>query len=387
MPFQEDFAVEQFMDRYETGISYNLGETCCHSLTLAEISQLSNDKPFQLDPDMRLTYGAIKGSKDLRTLIAGLYGVQFSADNVLVTNGAIGANFLLYYTLVGKGDHVICVHPTYSQLYSVPKMFGAEVTLLELSEKDSFLPNLDTLKKAIKSNTKLIIINNPNNPLGCVISDELLTSICELCKEKNVYLHCDEVYRPIFHSLPSGVTTPRSAAQIYDNAVVSGSMSKAFSLAGIRLGWIVSKNAKLLRDAASRRDYNTISVSMVDDAVAQYALKNCDAIVKRNYELCLENLKILDKFMDGNADIFQYVCKPQAGTVCLIKVSQIEDTLSFAKFLAEEYSVLTVPGETFDFPGTLRIGYANDTKDLQEGLPLLKSAYTNWLARETVDGN
>ncbi|CCC71292.1 hypothetical protein NCAS_0G04050 [Naumovozyma castellii] len=382
MPYQEDFGVEQFMDKYEEGIQHNLGETCCFSISLGELAKLSGNT-FELDQDLQLTYGSIKGSDKLRSLIASMYGPEFNKDNVLVTNGAIAANFLIYYTLVGPGDHVICVDPTYAQLYSVPKMFGAEVSLLKLQKEDGFIPNIETLKKMIKSNTKLIIINNPNNPLGSAISTETLNDICQLCEENNIYLHCDEVYKPIFHSMPEGKSVPLSGCQLYDKAITTGSMSKAFSCAGLRLGWLISKDTQMLRDAASRRDYNTISVGMVDDKIAQYVLENREPLLKRNFELCLDNLQLLNSFIQESQGRFEYVCKPEAGTVCLLKLNGISDSMAFGKFIAEEYKILAVPGEAFGIPGTLRIGYGNSKKDLLEGLPLLQKAYDVWLGKKT----
>ncbi|EDO15914.1 hypothetical protein Kpol_480p1 [Vanderwaltozyma polyspora DSM 70294] len=377
MPFPEDFAVEPFMDKHETNALFNLGETCCYSLSLDEIEQLSGNK-FNFNTKTRLSYGAIKGSDELRTSIASLYGPDFTMDDILLTNGAIGANFLAFYTLVGAGDHVICVEPTYSQLYSVPEMFGAEVDLLTLKKEDDFLPNLQTLKSMIKNNTKLIIINNPNNPLGSVIKKDLLKQICKLCEENDIYLHSDEVYRPIFHSLEDEMVPP-SACELYSKAIVSGSMSKAYSVAGIRLGWLVSKDKQFLRDAASRRDYNMISVSMIDDQIAQYVLDNREYVIKRNYELCLNNFRLLNDFMDEHSDKFEFYHKPTAATVCLAKVKGVNDTMKFATFLAEKYGVLAVPGEAFGVPGTIRIGYCNSEDDIKLGLKHLADAYIEWL--------
>ncbi|CAB4252109.1 similar to Saccharomyces cerevisiae YJL060W BNA3 Kynurenine aminotransferase, catalyzes formation of kynurenic acid from kynurenine [Maudiozyma barnettii] len=380
MPYQEDFAVEQFMDKFETQAKYNLGETCCYSLSLDDIEQLSGNR-YELDRSMRLTYRDIKGSEELRALIATIYGNTLTKDNVLVSNGAIASNYLLYYTLVGKGDHVICVDPTYSQLYSVPEMFGAEVDHLKLTKEDDYIPNVETLAKMVKKNTKLIIINNPNNPLGSVIPNNIMKDICQLCEKHDIYLHSDEVYRPMFHSLEEGFDLPESACDLYSKAIVTCSMSKAYSVAGIRLGWMITQDKQVLRDAASRRDYNTISVSVIDDRIAQYVLRNADKVIARNMNLCKENYHYLTEFINKNKEDFEYVGTPQGGTVCLLKTKEINDTYGFAEFLATEFNVLAVPGEVFNFPGTLRIGYGNSKNDLVEGLPLLKKANDIWISR------
>lgn len=379
MPYQEDFGVEQFMNEYETRITHNMAETCCYSLNLNEVGEISGEK-FDFDFNARLTYGDIEGSNALRTLIASSYGKEFTKENVLVTNGAIAANFLLYYALVGPGDHVISVSPTYSQLFSVPSMFGADVELIHLREEENFEINLKSLKSMLKSNTKLIILNNPNNPLGKLISTETLCEISSMCHENGIYLHCDEVYRPLFHSLPLGMSAPESICRIYENGISTGSMSKAYSAAGIRVGWIVSKNINVLKTALSRRDYNTISVSKVDDMIAQYLLRNREFVLKRNYLLCQKNLKVLNDFIENNSSKFKFVTTPEAGCVCLVRPIGISDTEKFSRYLAEEWKTLALPGELFGVSNALRIGYGNSEQDLQVGLPILKSAYDKWMS-------
>lgn len=150
------------MDKYETLAKYNIAETCCASISISDLQRLSGNNTTLLDVSTKLTYGAIRGSKQLRDSVAGLYPVEESAclppDNVLVTAGAIQANFLLLYTLVGPGDHVICHYPTYQQLYSVPASLGAEVSLWKSKEANGWKVDINELKSLIRPNTKLIII-------------------------------------------------------------------------------------------------------------------------------------------------------------------------------------------------------------------------------------
>lgn len=199
-----------------------------------------------------------------------------------------------------------------------------------------------------------------------------------MCNENNIYLHSDEVYKPIFHSLPEETIKPPSACELYNKAIVTGSISKAFSLVGIRLGWIITKDHSVLRSASSRRDYNTISVSMIDDLIAQYALQNTEPIIKCNYNLVLDNLQILSQFVHENSDLFDFIAKPQGGTMCLLGLKIIKDGYKFATYLADKYKVLCIPGETLGISGTLRIGYADSKHDLLKGLPLLKKAVLDW---------
>ncbi|ODQ60761.1 hypothetical protein WICANDRAFT_28570 [Wickerhamomyces anomalus NRRL Y-366-8] len=368
MVFQNPFKVEQYMDEHETNITYNLGETCCHSLSLKDIEQLSgNPPPLDKIDSIRLTYGAIRGTDDLKNGISSLYD-NIGLDDIVVTNGAIGANFLTIYSLIDSTDHVIVVDPTYEQLKSVPTIFKGEVSLLPLKSEEGWIPSVDTLKSLIKPNTKLIIINNPNNPSGQYIQTSILEKIVNVAKENDAYLLCDEVYRPLFH----GVSKPKSIVELYEKGISTGSCSKAFSAAGIRLGWIASKDKDFINACFLRRDYNTISISMIDDIIGTYILLNKDAILKRNHELCAQNIKIIEDFVHRNSTKVSWV-KPNSGATCFIKLHTVENTYDFCSNLAVQHSTLIVPGEVFDHPGYIRIGFGNSSKELVEGLKILEA--------------
>lgn len=160
------------MDKYESIATYNIAETCCNSLSLSGLSKFSSetgDQPFGNLFDKILNYGHIRGSPEFRKNVSLLYSSStlgaLSDENVLITSGAIAANFLLFYALVGPGDHVICMYPTYQQLYAVPESFGAEVELWKLEENSGFAPNVEALKRMIRpakedgtGGTRMIII-------------------------------------------------------------------------------------------------------------------------------------------------------------------------------------------------------------------------------------
>ncbi|KAL6937734.1 hypothetical protein ACO0RG_004256 [Hanseniaspora osmophila] len=372
MVLEEGFGVEEFTHKYETKVDYNLAEACCYSLSLNDVYKLTGEK-FEINNDSRFTYGAIDGTDNLRGLVADLYSdekVKFTKDNVLITNGGIGANFLVYYTLFGKGDHVICVSPTYQQLFSVPKMFGADVELLRLQKENGFVPSVEQFKKLIKPNTKAFILNNPNNPIGSVMETDLLEEITKVAQEHGITIISDEVYRPLFHSSDR---VPKSVAQLSFDGISTGSMSKAFAFAGVRLGWIVSQNTDFLKAARSKRHYNIISISMIDDQISQYVLQNKKKILQKNKQLCLKNLDYLSQWVKINEKV-EFLDFPKGGSVCLIKIDGISDTQKFATWLAENKSFLVVPGETFQCPGTLRLGYANSEDDVAKGLEILSKS-------------
>ena len=226
------------MNEWETRCTYNLAETCVASITIEELLALSGGSADDLSDllSMKLTYGDIEGSPRLRKAIAGLYAQQ-STDDITVTHGTIAANMLVHKAIVEPGDHVISIVPTYQQHYSIPKSIKAEVTTLALREEDSFLPNLEALKLAVKPNTKLIALTNPNNPTGALIEQPMLEEIVSIADSVGAYLLCDEVYRG---TAQTGDGMSASIADLYAKGISTAGMSKVFSLAGLRIGWVVA---------------------------------------------------------------------------------------------------------------------------------------------------
>ncbi|KZM19768.1 uncharacterized protein EKO05_0003982 [Ascochyta rabiei] len=377
-----EFAVESWMDAYEHQCKYNVAETCCASVSIDQLRQISDDKTSQiLRTDRALTYGAIRGAQDLRSNLARLYSAKvaspLSPDNILTTPGAIQANYLTAYALVGKGDHVICHYPTYQSLYDVPRSLGADVDLWKAQAEKHWIPDLEDLKSLIKTNTKLIVINNPNNPTGAILARSFLEQLVAIAREHDITILADEVYRPIFHSIsPIDNEFPPSLLSMdYKNVIVTGSLSKAYSLAGIRVGWIASRNSDIIEKIASARHYTTISVSGLDEQVAAYALSpaTVHGLLARNIQLAKTNLALLERFMIKNEDECEWV-KPVAGTTAFIKIhreGKPVDSVDFCKKLLDKTGVLFVPGShSFgeEFKGYVRVGFVNETDIVQKGL-------------------
>ncbi|MFT4181377.1 MAG: aminotransferase [Rhizobium sp.] len=358
-----DFGVEIWMNRYENHCEWNLAETCVESLTVQELLAMAGKTETILSEllPLKLTYGAIEGSDRLRGLIAGLYDKQ-QVENIVVTHGAIGANALVHETLVEPGDRVISVLPTYQQHYSIPESYGADMQILKLTEKTGFLPDLEALKRLATSGTKLIAINNPNNPTGSLMDRAYLEKIVEIARACGAWVLCDEVYRGTDQD-GDGMTV--SIADLYEKGISTGSMSKTYSLAGLRLGWIVAR-ADLIRAVSVHRDYNTISVGMLDDQFAAIALENRAKILARSHRITRTNLAILSDWVDGET-LISWV-KPKSGTTALLKYDLPIASETFCIRLLERTGVMLTPGSAMDMEGYLRIGYANGESILREGL-------------------
>lgn len=372
----DDFGVEIWMNAHENNCAYNLAETCVDSLTLAELLEIcGKTDSFLADVlPMRLGYGAIEGSDRLRAAIGAMYQRQ-QRENIVVTHGTIGANALVHETLVEPGDRVISVLPTYQQHYSIPKSYGADVQILPLHVQNGFLPDLAELERLATPGTKLIAINNPNNPTGALMDAAFLAQIAEIARRVGAYVLCDEVYRGTDQQ-GSGFTT--SVADIYERGISTAGMSKAFSLAGLRLGWIAGPE-EVIRAVSVHRDYTTISVGMINDYLAAIALENRDKIIARSQRITRGNLAILDAWVQAEPLITYH--KPASGTTALLRYHFDMPSEVFCLRLLRETGVMLTPGSAMEMEGWVRIGYANAPAILRDGLERL-SAFLATLAAE-----
>lgn len=361
------FLVEEWMNAYENDAVYNIAETCVDSVSLDELFALTGEDQAAFFAEFsarRLTYGAITGAPTFKRGIASLYA-GLPPEHIIPTHGAAGANHLVFESIVEPGDRVISVTPTYQQLYSIPESLGAEVVLLPLRPENGYLPDLDELRALAVPGTKLICINNPNNPSGALMDGGMLREIVDIARACGAYLLCDEVYRHLNQS----EEFVDSVADLYEKGISVSSMSKVFSLAGLRLGWIATPDADVRRACLSQRDYSLISCGMFDEAVAGVALAHADRLLARNRALIRENLAILDEWIQLHPR-FHYV-KPQAGTTALIHYDYDVDSRTFCKRLLEETGAFLTPGQCFGLEKCARIGYACDSRVLRDGLAQL----------------
>ena len=361
------FKVEQWMNEYETNCKYNLAETCIDSLTIRELIELAgldvSDYMNKL-ADTRLTYSHIYGSPELLSGIAGLYGDKINPENILPMHGAIGANYHILMTLIDPDDNMVSVMPTYQQHYSIPESIGAEVRILNLNLENHFLPDIEKLKSLVDENTKVITMNSPNNPSGSLIPKETMEQVIEIARSVGAYVLCDEVYRGI----SADGSYMYSVADLYEKGISVGSMSKSWSMAGVRLGWIATQDMALIGRCRERRDYDTISCPVIDDKLAALALANKDKIIARNRAILNANRKILDDWVKATPEV--YYQRPEAGTTALVYYKKNMPSRELCKRLVKETGVLFTPGECFEMEGAVRIGYAFDPDVLQKGLDL-----------------
>lgn len=360
------FLVEQYMNKYEHKAEINIAETCVDPFTLEEFLNLIDQESFFDDfKKVQLTYGYIPGSPTLRRGIAKLYE-SLNENNILVEGGAIGANFLTFYSLIEPNDTVISIFPAYQQLYSTAKSFGAKVKLLKLTWEKKWLPDLIELSELIDDNTKMIVLNNPHNPTGSLIDNKLLAEICQIAEDNDAYLLYDEAYKGLYLNENDYV---KSAVDIYDKSISVGSFSKGLSLSGLRLGWLAA-NDEIIKKCLQHRDYTTISNGMIDDALAALAMDNIDKIYERNLDIIKTNHQILTDWIE-NEPLIDWI-PAKAGSVAFLRLLIDMPSEEFCLKLLKEKGTFLVPGSSFEMEGFIRIGFGNNTKKLIDGLGRMK---------------
>lgn len=369
------FAVEEWMNAWEVGAKYNIAETCVDSISMNELFELTGEDKTEFLNRLcarRLSYGDIEGLPEFRKGVCGLYKT-LNIENIVPTHGASGANHHVFYSLISPGDRVVSIMPTYQQLYSIPESYGADVQILHLSKENNYLPDLEKLRRLVTPKTKMICINNPNNPTGALMSEQMLREIVEIARSADAWILCDEVYRHL--SQEDGWCS--SIVDLYEKGISVSSMSKVFSLAGLRLGWIATHDMSVVKSCLSHRDYNLVSCGVFDEMLAAAALKHRDKLLERSRKIVRENLQILDDWVSSEPHV-SYV-KPKAGTTALVYYDLDISSYEFCEEMYKKTGAFVTPGDCFEVPHSMRIGYAYGKQDLIDGL----KAISEYIAMKT----
>ncbi|MFW6305119.1 MAG: aminotransferase class I/II-fold pyridoxal phosphate-dependent enzyme [Candidatus Saliniplasma sp.] len=346
----KDFELERWFARYEHEAEIMLSESGIRSLDAGR---------FDLDVGKMGYVIPTNGDPDLRDEVAGRYGR--GGDEILFTCGTQEANFLTFITLLDKEDHVIVITPTYQALHSVPEAF-ADVTRVTLHPPEWTL-SIEKVKEAVQENTKLIVLNNPNNPTGRYHSLNKVKALLDIAEDNGSYLLCDEVYRLLVEEpLPP-------VAKISHRGISTTSLTKAYGIAGARFGWVCGP--KEVVDKAWRwKDYTTISPTKIGQHIAEQALGDMeDEILKENRDLAENNRAIVQEFIHRNG-LDWY--KPVGVNGFITVPDGFDNSVEFCRGFVKEYGVVLAPGKVFGFDDYFRIGFGLPTSELKEGLSRLE---------------
>jgi aspartate/methionine/tyrosine aminotransferase len=362
------FRMERWQSTFEHRVEINLSESGVHPLTTGELIELSGHD-VDLDGAL-LGYGQSNGSDELRHLIADQYEGATDAS-ILVTTGGAEANFTCFWHLFEGDAKAAIVLPTYGQVPGLLESFGSRLSPVHLREEDEWQPDLAALEEALRDGASFVLITNPNNPTGAALSRASMDAIAELTEKYGAWILADEVYA----GAESREERTPSFWGSHDRVLVTNSLSKAYGLPGLRLGWIVGPDA-LVQELWGRTDYTTISPATLSDLLACIALEpeTRSRIGERTRGIVRKNLGVLEQWMDAQGGLFRYR-PPDAGAICYAHYDAAVNSSDFAEKLRAEQSVLVVPGDHFGMDHYLRIGFGNPEDELLEGLGRIRAAF------------
>lgn len=347
------FKLEDYFVHREFTAPYLLCASDVESWSLKEILAFADPQCADLWDSLWLGYTETRGLPLLRQEISRLYS-QVPAGNILCCSGAGEGNYFSLQALVSPGDHVIVFTPCYQSLEELPKAFGAEVTRIPLEENLNWGFDLNKVKEAFKKNTRLVILNYPHNPTGSLPDKETYFALIELARRHGAYIFSDEVYR--FLELDESKRLP-SMADCYEKGISVSVMTKAFGLAGLRIGWVAATDEAFLKKAANIKHYLSICSSAPSEILALISLRAKNKILDRNYSIMRTNLAILKPFFERHQDLISWK-PPVAGCIGFPKLNLPVDIDEFAEELRHEEGVLLLPGSIFNYPGPFfRIGF------------------------------
>jgi aspartate/methionine/tyrosine aminotransferase len=354
------FRIEQYFGRYEFTAKYLLSSSDAESRTIQELLDL---EPGAHEGFLKhwCGYTESPGAPALREVISGMYR-DITPEDVLVLAATEEGIFVLYHALLSPGDHVIVETPCYESALEVARSTGARVSEWRRSSENGWAHDLAALEKLIQPSTRVIYINTPHNPTGLLMPASVFEQVTKLAARGGIILFCDEVYRELEHD--PGNRLP-AACEVYERAVSLGSMSKTYGLPGLRLGWLVSKDAEIVRRCLEFKYYTTICSSAPSEFLSALALRHREVLVKRNREIVLGNLPLLDSFFRQRSNLFAWV-KPNASPIGFVRYKPQRDVLSFCGEVVNNAGVLLLPGTVYDQPQHIRFGYGR--KNMPEAL-------------------
>ncbi len=359
----DPFKLERYFAQYEFSAPYILCASDCESMSLGDLLAFEPDAHDRFK-SLRLGYSEPAGAPDLRRAAATLYDTV-TADQILVHSGAEEAIFNFMNTALAPGDHVIVHAPYYQSLGEVARGVGANVSEWRGDPEKGWTLDIDVLKNILTERTRLVVVNFPHNPTGFLPSPEFVTELSNISDRRGFIVFSDEVYRGL-ELEPSG--RPPAMADINDRAVSLGVMSKTYGLAGLRIGWIATRNKSVLEDLSAFKDYTTICNSVPSEFLAALALRHAGSIAERNLRIIRNNLDLIDMFFAGHKDRFAWR-RPAAGSIAFPALIQgrVDE---FCADLVRKAGVLLLPGTLYgsDY-NSFRIGFGR--KNVPEALEQL----------------
>jgi len=367
------FVMERWQSTWEHRVRYNLSESGVHPLSTRELLDLAGDEGHALESrllDLRQGYGQSNGSDELRARIAALYPGG-DPEAVMVTVGGAEANFVALWRLLHEGEAWAALLPTYMQVPGLVRNFGGTLHAVHLREEEGWQPDPGEVDEAFRAGARVLLVTNPNNPSGAVLEASRVDAIIDSAARHGAWIVADEVYAGAEVNGPE----TRSFFGRHDRVVCTNSLSKAYGLPGLRVGWTIS-NPELAEELWSRTDYTTITPAVLSDALANLALapEVRSRILDRTRTIIRTNRELLADWVGDQGDRFSYH-PPRAGAIAFLRYRAPVGSSDLAERLRIEKDLLVVPGDQFGLDGYVRIGFGPPEGELTEALGRIRGLF------------
>jgi aspartate/methionine/tyrosine aminotransferase len=366
----QPFDMERMMSKWENVVMYNLSESGVHPATIRDLV----DDPTVIEDllSTELNYPQANGIALLRERIAALYPGA-TPDNVLVTVGCAEANFIALQTLLAPGDEMVMMLPNYMQLWGIARNYGLQLKSFHLQEERGWAPDLDQLSEVVSERTKLIAVCNPNNPTGYILTEAEMEAIVATAARVGAWLLADEVYSGAERL--TDTQTPSFWGR-YDRVLAMNSLSKAYGLPGLRIGWVVGP-ADTVDEIWARHEYTTISAAMLSNRLAAIALSPQvrPRLIQRARDYIRQGFSILEGWLESHEGVFTLI-PPQAAAITFPRYHLDVNSTALVERLIREKSVLIVPGDHFGLDHHLRISFGLPPDYLRAGLDRIHELIT-----------
>lgn len=352
--------LEDWMRAYYFSAEIDIGSSGVQNFSMAELRDLVGFSPEDFD---RVVFDDSPscGKQSLRQVIADKWG-DGNPEKVLTTHGSSEVIFLIMNALLEAGDEVVVLNPCYHALRNIAESIGCHLREWNLRFEDQFVPDIAEAKKLINAKTRMVVVNFPHNPTGATVTAEQQRELIEAVSEVNAYLVWDGAFSELVYEsapLPDPVLT-------YERAISLGTLSKAYGLAGLRVGWCLAA-PELLERFVHWRDYTTLYLSPLIEAVAERAIEKAELLREFRLTRARTNLEILAQWVRQHSPLVEWV-RPKGGVTAFVRIHGVGDIEEFCHRLGQEQGVLLVPGSCFNTPGHARFGFGGPTADLEEGL-------------------
>jgi aspartate/methionine/tyrosine aminotransferase len=365
------FLLDAWLDQFEHGIEFNLAASTGPTWTVNDILALADEETRHRFLNHKLVYSRPAGADSLREAIAEMQRVPVEA--VQIVTGASEALVALMWLAAEPGANVIIPLPGYPAFSALPQSLGLETRFYRLRRENGFRIDPDEIKRLADSKTKLVLVNSPHNPTGATIGDGEMEALHDFTAERGIQLVSDEVYHPIYHGRQT-----KSAARL-PHATVIADLSKAFSISGVRTGWMIEHDAERRQQYWNARAYFSISNTTTGEILSEIAIRKRDVVLGKAQEAATRNLELLERFMADHRDLLGWI-PPRGGMTAFPWLVSGENARAFCQ-AATERGILLAPGDCFDTPEYFRLGFAAAGDRFSEALDRFGAFVKSWAAK------